>query len=114
MPLRMMTACELRTPYDSPHVLERVRNGLELVDIICHQVRKQIGSNLRMDDLVSHGREGLLRAARSFDPERGVPFRHWANIRVRGAVMDGVRASSSLPRSVYARLRADEAAARSA
>ncbi len=65
-----------------------------------------------MDDLISYGREGLLAAARSFDPTRGVPFRRWANIRVRGAVMDGVRASSMLPRSVYSRLRAIEAADR--
>jgi RNA polymerase sigma factor FliA len=63
-----------------------------------------------MDDLISHGREGLLAAARSFDPTRGVPFRRWANIRVRGAVIDGIRASATLPRSVYTRLRAIEAA----
>jgi RNA polymerase sigma factor FliA len=59
-----------------------------------------------MEDLVSHGREGLLAAARSFDPGRGVPFRRWANIRVRGAVIDGIRAQSWLPRSVYSRMRA--------
>jgi RNA polymerase sigma factor for flagellar operon FliA len=93
-------------------VLARVRAGLPLVDIICHQVRKQLGVTVRMEDLVSHGREGLLAAARSFDARRGVPFRRWANIRVRGAVIDGVRSSSSLPRSVYARIHAIEAAAR--
>jgi len=65
-----------------------------------------------MDDIVSYGREGLLAAARTFDASRGVPFRRWANIRVRGAVIDGIRATSTLPRSVYARLRAVDAAAR--
>jgi RNA polymerase sigma factor for flagellar operon FliA len=63
-----------------------------------------------LDDLVSHGREGLLGAARSFDPGYGVPFRRWANFRVKGAMLDGVRAASMLPRSVYERLRAVEAA----
>jgi RNA polymerase sigma factor for flagellar operon FliA len=108
----MMTACEVRRPADPPAVLTRVREGLPLVDMICHQVRKQLGVTMRMDDMVSHGREGLLAAARSYDPKHGVPFRRWANIRVRGAVLDGVRRASSLPRSIYSRMRADEAAAR--
>jgi RNA polymerase sigma factor for flagellar operon FliA len=106
----MMTACTSTPRVDSPAVLARVREGLPLVEIICHQIRRQLSLVVRMDDLVSYGREGLLAAARSFDPERGVPFRRWANIRVRGAVIDGVRASSSVPRSVYARLRPVEGA----
>jgi RNA polymerase sigma factor for flagellar operon FliA len=105
----MMSLCESGRLADPPAVLDRVREGLPLVNIICHQLRRQIGSAVRMDDIVSYGREGLLAAARSFDPMRGVPFRRWANIRVRGSVIDGIRASSTLPRSVYARLRAESA-----
>jgi RNA polymerase sigma factor for flagellar operon FliA len=108
----MTLACDDRRPADPPDVLDRVRENLPLVDIICHQIRKQLGRTLRMDEIVSYGREGLLAAARTFDESRGVPFRRWANIRVRGAVIDGIRATSTLPRSVYARLRATEAAAR--
>jgi RNA polymerase sigma factor FliA len=104
-----MALCESRRPLDPPAVLDRVREGLPLVNIICHQLRRQIGSAVRMDDIVSYGREGLLAAARSFDPMRGVPFRRWANIRVRGSVIDGIRASSTLPRSVYSRLRSVDA-----
>jgi RNA polymerase sigma factor for flagellar operon FliA len=107
----MMELCESQRPLDPPVVLDRVREGLPLVNIICHQLRRQIGSVVRMEDIVSYGREGLLAAARSFDPMRGVPFRRWANIRVRGSVIDGIRASSALPRSVYSRLRAADAAA---
>jgi RNA polymerase sigma factor FliA len=101
----MMTPSKLRGPFDPPEVLRRVRDGLPIVDMICHQIRNQIGATARMEDLQSHGREGLLSAARTFDPRRGVPFRRWANIRVRGAVLDGVRSHSHLPRSLYARLR---------
>ncbi len=108
----MTLACHVHRPADPPYVLDRVRENLPLVDIICHQIRRQLGHTLRMDDIVSYGREGLLAAARTFDASRGVPFRRWANIRVRGAVIDGIRATSTLPRSVYARLRATEAAAR--
>ncbi len=102
----MTLACDFRRPVDPPHVIDRVRENLPLVDIICEQIRRQLGRALRLEDLVSYGYEGLLVAARTFDESRGVPFRRWANIRVRGAVIDGIRTTSTLPRSVYERLRA--------
>jgi RNA polymerase sigma factor FliA len=95
---------------DSPEVLERVREGLDQVDAIAKQLRKQIGRRGTFDELVSFGREGLLSAARTFDPTLGVPFRRWASYRVRGAMLDGVRGASMVPRSVYERLRAVDAA----
>jgi RNA polymerase sigma factor for flagellar operon FliA len=91
---------------DSPTVLARVREHLPLVDIIAKQIRRQLGARVMLDELVSFGREGLLGAARTFDDTLGVPFHRWANYRVRGAMLDGVRSSSMLPRSVYQRLRA--------
>ena len=54
---------------------------------------------------MSFGREGLLDAARRFDPERGVPFRSYANFRVKGAIVDGVRDMARLPRRIHARLQ---------
>jgi RNA polymerase sigma factor for flagellar operon FliA len=95
---------------DSPEVAARVRAELPLVDVIARQLRRQLGGKVMLDDLISFGREGLLTAARTFDPTMGVPFRRWANYRVRGAMLDGVRSMSMLPRSVYERLRAIEGA----
>jgi RNA polymerase sigma factor for flagellar operon FliA len=69
-------------------------------------------TSVTLDDLRSFGREGLLQAARTFDPSRGVPFRRWANLRIRGAIIDGVRQWGSLPRRIYRELRAIEAADR--
>jgi len=98
--------------HDSPEVLERFHGTLDLVDIIARQVRKTIGQGLEVDELVSFGREGLLDAARRFDPARGVPFRAYANFRVRGAIVDGVRSIARLPRRAHERLRALDAASR--
>jgi RNA polymerase sigma factor for flagellar operon FliA len=96
---------------DSPEVLALFRAELDLVDIVARQLVRRIGqSPLTVDDLRSFGREGLLSAARSFDGSRGVPFRRWANVRVRGAMIDGVRQWGDLPRRVYRELRAMEAA----
>jgi RNA polymerase sigma factor for flagellar operon FliA len=95
---------------DSPEVVARVMDELGLVDVIARQLRRELGGKVMFDDLVSFGREGLLQAARTFDPTVGVAFRRWANYRVRGAMLDGVRTLSMLPRSVYERLRAIEGA----
>lgn len=97
-------------PSDAPEVLERFHAELELVNIIASQVARSLGRGVEFDDLVSAGREGLLDAARRYDAARGIPFRAYANFRVRGAVLDGVRQMSALPRRAYERLAAMEAA----
>lgn len=94
---------------DSPEVLARVKEAMPLVDMLARQIRRQLGSGVEYDDLASAGREGLLSAARSFDPSHGVPFRRWANLRIKGAIYDALRSQSALPRRVYERLRTLEA-----
>jgi RNA polymerase sigma factor for flagellar operon FliA len=92
-------------------VLARFHEELDLVDVNARQVARRLGAAaITLDDLRSFGREGLLQAARSFDDSRGVPFRRWANLRVRGAMIDGVRQWGHLPRRVYAELRSLAAA----
>lgn len=95
---------------DSPEVLDRFHSTLELADIIARQVSRTIRARIELDDLLSAAREGLLDAARRYDPDRGIPFRAYANFRVRGAVYDCVRNMSALPRRAYERLAALEAA----
>lgn len=97
---------------DSQEVLQRIESEIELVEIITRQLCRQLGRHIDADDLRSAGREGLLQASRSFDAEQGVPFRRWANLRVRGAMLDFVRRQSGLPRRVYKRVRALAAAER--
>ena len=95
---------------DSPEVLARVTEGLDLVDLLARQMRRQFGPHVSVEDMAAQGREALLGAARSFDPDRGVPFRRWVNLRVRGAMIDSVRQGGNLPKRVYKKLRALQAA----
>ena len=95
---------------DSPEVLERFASELELVEITSRQTLRALGSVVELDELRSYGREGLLDAARKFDTERGVPFRAYANFRVRGAIIDGIRSAAQLPRRAYERLNGLSAA----
>lgn len=102
-----------RPAADPPEVLARFHAQLDLVDINARQVARRIATtSVTLDDLRSFGREGLLQAARTFDESRGVPFRRWANLRIRGAIIDGVRQWGSLPRRIYRELRAIAAADR--
>ena len=95
---------------DPPEVLARLNEGLELVDILARHMRRQFGMHVMLEDLASQGREALLGAARTFDPDRGIPFRRWASLRIRGAMIDSVRQSGNLPKRVYRKLRALQAA----
>ncbi len=83
---------------------------LSLVKLIALQVARSLGNLAEFDELMALGREGLFDAARRFDPARGVPFRAYANYRVRGTMIDGVRKMAALPRRAYERLAALEAA----
>ncbi|MFO0739416.1 MAG: sigma-70 family RNA polymerase sigma factor [Labilithrix sp.] len=94
---------------DSPEVVHRIEEGLPIVEAVARGMRRQFGSHVNLDDLVSQGRETLLQAARSFDPERGVPFKRWAALRVRGGMIDAIRTHGNLPKRVYRKLRALQA-----
>lgn len=87
-----------------------MNSALDLVDKLAAQIRRQISRAIPAEELTSYGREGLLTAARTFDASRGVPFRCWATLRIRGTMIDGLRSTGALPRRTYRRLRALEAA----
>ena len=92
--------------------MDRFNGALDLVSAIAGQLRASIGSIVGRDDLMCYGRAGLLDAARRFDSERGVPFRAYATLRVRGSMIDGIRALSPLSRRAHERLRGIAAADR--
>ncbi len=104
-----LCAVEEKTP-DSPETLELFNSALELVEALARKVARGLGSHVELDELRSYGQEGLLFAARRFDPEQGVPFRAFASFRVRGAMIDGVRKNSRLPRRLHEKLRMLKAA----
>ena len=67
-------------------------------------------SLLEADDLVSYGIIGLINAIDRFDPSRGIRFEAFAATRIRGAVIDQLRALNWLPRSAMTRVRQIESA----
>lgn len=65
--------------------------GMRSVRGVALGVCRRFGDRGGLDDLVADGNEALVTAFASFDATRGVPFACWATIRVRGAILDGVR-----------------------
>jgi RNA polymerase sigma factor FliA len=95
---------------DTPVSRELFNANLSLVDQIAWQVIRSVDNRLDFNELQSFGMEGLMVAARRFDPEKGVPFRGYAAFRVRGAMIDGVRKNGVLPRRTHQKLKALQAA----
>ncbi|EYR62724.1 hypothetical protein N866_05685 [Actinotalea ferrariae CF5-4] len=65
-----------------------------------------VGTGLDVDDLRQEGLLGLLAAARSFDPDRGVPFPAYARTVVTNAMSGVLRRADPLPERVRADARA--------
>ena len=61
-------------------------------------------------DLISYGLIGLINAIERFDLEREIKFETYAITRIKGAIIDELRALDWVPRSVRARAREIERA----
>jgi len=79
---------------------ERMVHGL------ANRLRRELSLRGDLDDLIAFGFGGLLEARHRFDPARGVRFQTFAYHRVRGAMLDGVRKMSQLPRRAHERFQA--------
>jgi RNA polymerase sigma factor for flagellar operon FliA len=76
-----------------------------LVKYVAGRVAIGLPSNVEFDDLVSFGIFGLMDAIEKFDPLRGIKFETYAIARIRGAILDGLRSSDWVPRSVRQKSR---------
>jgi RNA polymerase sigma factor for flagellar operon FliA len=94
------SAAYLQAPEDESSLVVRYRS---LIDRVTRRVAARTGGAVSSDELFSAGALGLIAAAQRYDPSRDVTFESFAEYRVRGAVLDELRAMDPLPR----RLRAD-------
>jgi RNA polymerase sigma factor for flagellar operon FliA len=91
----------MRTPKgDSQDTTKLIEANLPLVKHIVFQVAVHFPRHVDRDELARAGALGLVEAARRYDEARGVPFDRFAAQRIRGAILDAVRAADWAPRSV--------------
>jgi RNA polymerase sigma factor for flagellar operon FliA len=67
-------------------------------------------AHVEESDLISYGLIGLINAIERFDPDREIKFETYAITRIKGAIIDELRALDWVPRSVRARAREIERA----
>ncbi|MEY4578587.1 MAG: hypothetical protein RL701_3290, partial [Pseudomonadota bacterium] len=83
-----------------------IRLGLPLVRRMAFRMARRLPPNVDVNDLIGAGTEGLLKAVQYYDAERYPQFEPYAKTRIRGAILDELRANDSLTR--YGRSRMAE------
>ena len=81
-----------------------------LVKYVAGRVGVGLPPNIEQADLVSYGIFGLIDAIEKFDLERAIKFETYAISRIRGAIIDELRAIDWIPRSIRYKAREVEKA----
>src|SRR3954452_1518059 len=76
-----------------------------LVKYVAGRLGSGLPAHVDENDLVSYGLLGLIGAIERYNPDRDVKFETYAIARIKGAIIDELRAMDWVPRSVRARAR---------
>jgi len=95
----------------SPQARERlILHYAPLVKYVASRVATGLPASVEQADLVSYGMFGLIDALEKFEPARGNKFETYAIPRIKGAIIDELRAMDWVPRSVRFKARQIEKA----
>jgi RNA polymerase sigma factor for flagellar operon FliA len=81
-----------------------------LVKYVASRVATGLPASVEQADLVSYGVFGLIDALQKFEPGRGNKFETYAIPRIKGAIIDELRAMDWVPRSIRFKAREIEKA----
>lgn len=84
---------------------ELVMAYASLVRAMAGRIQIGLPPSVEFGDLVGYGMLGLLDAMQKFQPEMGVKFETYASTRIRGAMLDGLRAYDWAPRTLRQKAR---------
>jgi len=76
-----------------------VKQYTPLVRRLAHQMIARLPANVELDDMIQAGMMGLMDAVTRFEVAQGTQFEVYATQRIRGAMLDELRANDWLPRS---------------
>jgi RNA polymerase sigma factor for flagellar operon FliA len=80
------------------------------VRYIAQRIHDRLPQHVLIDDLIQAGMVGLLDAVKRYDPDKNTQFKTYAKFRIRGAILDGLRACDWAPRELRRQGRLIEAA----
>ena len=76
-----------------------IQDNLDLVKKIAWQLHGRVQNIVEVEDLIQQGMEGLVHAAQKYSPKEGVNFAQYAQLRIRGSIIDYLRKNSNLCRT---------------
>ena len=76
-----------------------IQENLDLVKKIAWQLHGRVQNIVELEDLIQQGMEGLVHAAQKYSPKEGVNFSQYAQLRIRGSIIDFLRKNSNLCRT---------------
>ena len=79
---------------------ELILEHLPQIKYIAQRISSKLPAHVELNDLVSAGVLGLLDAIDKFDENRGVKFKTYAELRIKGAILDSLRNLDWAPRSL--------------
>jgi RNA polymerase sigma factor for flagellar operon FliA len=85
---------------DDKHREELILKYAHLVKQIAERIAVRLPPNISKEELIGPGVLGLFDAINKFDSTRGIKFRTYANLRVKGAILDELRKMDWISRSV--------------
>ena len=79
---------------------ELILEHISLIKYHAYRIATQLPPNIEINDLINAGVLGLMDAIEKFEPSRGVKFKTYAELRIRGAMIDSLRELDWAPRSL--------------
>jgi RNA polymerase sigma factor FliA len=75
-----------------------IMEHLAQVRLIARRIHERLPGHVSLEDLISNGTIGLISAIDNFDPNQKVKLKTYAEYRIRGAILDGLRGLDWAPR----------------
>ena len=82
-----------------PNVQNLIKDNITLVKKISWHLHGRVSSIIDIEDLIQIGMLGLISAAQNYTPQQDASFSSYANIRIKGEILDYLRKNSNLCRA---------------
>ncbi len=76
-----------------------------LTRYVIGRIKVNLPPTYSYEDITSYGVEGLIDAVENFSPQKGAKFETYALMRIRGSIIDRIRAADWLPRTVRKKIK---------
>jgi RNA polymerase sigma factor for flagellar operon FliA len=107
--MSLATEC-VRSSADTDTITSLTQQHVGLVHHVARQLARRLHDKVAIDELVSAGAIGLMQAAASYEPARGLTFSTYAVPRIRGSMLDELRRHDHMSRGARRKARALAAA----